>query len=331
MVGTVRTQTGKIINSQDEVGGYPTLNSEPAPADADSDGMPDFWEQAMGLNPNNAADRNNTDSTGYTMLENYLNWLADGHAVADRNGSVDVDLQALNGGLDNLKFTVASGSNGSVTLLGDGHTARFTPAAGHVGLANFSYSVSDSATGFGFGPVSVGVLVKGTGGGTTTSTTTSNTTTSNTTSSTTSPTTTTSSTTTTTKSSTTTTKPSTTTTTTKSSTTSSSATSSTTSGGGSTGGCTASYKTVSTWSGGFQGEVTVTAGSAAISSWTTTWTLASGQAISQVWNGALSTSGSKVTVTNVAYNGAVSSGASTTFGFLGTGNASTPAVTCTSR
>ena len=314
VVGTVRSQTGKIINTPGEVGGYPTLNSEPAPADADSDGMPDFWEQAMGLNPNNASDRNVTDSTGYTMLENYLNWLADGHAVVDRNGSVDVDLQALNGGLNSLSFTVASGSNGSVSLLGDGHTARFTPAAGHVGLANFSYSVSDSATGFGFGPVRVGVLVKGTGGGTTTSTTTSNTTTSNTTTSQT-----TSSTTTT------------TTTTTKSSTTSSSATSSTTSGGGSTGGCTASYKTVSTWSGGFQGEVTVTAGSAAISSWTTTWTLASGQAISQVWNGALSTSGSKVTVTNVAYNGAVSSGASTTFGFLGTGNASTPAVTCTSR
>ena len=44
----------------------------------------------MGLNPSNAADRNNTDSSGYTMLENYLNWLSDGHAVADRNGSVDV-------------------------------------------------------------------------------------------------------------------------------------------------------------------------------------------------------------------------------------------------
>lgn len=161
LVGTVRTQTGKVINSQDEVGGYPTLNSEPAPTDTDNDGMPDYWEQAMGLNPNNEADRNNTDSAGYTMLENYLNWLADGHAVAERNTPVDVDLQTLNGGVGNLRFAVASAGNGTATLLGDGHTVRFNPAADHVGSANFSYRVTDPETGFGFGPVNVGVLVKG--------------------------------------------------------------------------------------------------------------------------------------------------------------------------
>jgi len=51
----------------------PTLNSTPAPADSDRDGMADSWEQANGLNPNDASDRNDKDAIGYTMLENYLN------------------------------------------------------------------------------------------------------------------------------------------------------------------------------------------------------------------------------------------------------------------
>ncbi|WP_239133234.1 cellulose binding domain-containing protein [Paractinoplanes durhamensis] len=94
------------------------------------------------------------------------------------------------------------------------------------------------------------------------------------------------------------------------------------------GACTASYRTTNTWSGGFQGEVTVTAGNAAISGWSAKWTLASGQAISQVWNGVLSTSGSAATVANASYNGTLAAGGSTTFGFLATGTASTPALTC---
>jgi len=69
--------------------------------------------------------------------------------------------------------------------------------------------------------------------------------------------------------------------------------------------CAAVYQTQNSWSGGFQGLVTVTAGSSPLTSWTVTWSLAGGQSITQLWNGALSTSGSAVTVTNASYNGAL--------------------------
>ncbi len=62
-----------IIDSQDDVGGWPVLNSIPAPADSDHDGMPDKWEKKNGLNPNSADDRNKLAEDGYTMLEKYLN------------------------------------------------------------------------------------------------------------------------------------------------------------------------------------------------------------------------------------------------------------------
>jgi pectate lyase len=65
-----------IIDSQDDVGGWPELLSAPAPADSDHDGMPDDWEIAHGLSLANASDRNTFGADGYTMLEEYLNGLA---------------------------------------------------------------------------------------------------------------------------------------------------------------------------------------------------------------------------------------------------------------
>jgi dienelactone hydrolase len=96
------------------------------------------------------------------------------------------------------------------------------------------------------------------------------------------------------------------------------------------GACNVTYHTVNSWSGGYQGEVTVTAGDAPITGWTVRWDLGNGQTITQVWNGTLSTSGSGVTVTNASYNGSLAASASATFGFLANGTPSTPSPTCTS-
>src|SRR5699024_7636255 len=43
-----------IIDSQEDVGGWPELQSLPAPKDTDRDGMPDRWEQEHGLHPHDA-------------------------------------------------------------------------------------------------------------------------------------------------------------------------------------------------------------------------------------------------------------------------------------
>ncbi len=67
---------GRIIDSQDDVGGWPVLTGGEAPTDTDRDGMPDTWERPRGLNPadpmDGTADR---DGDGYTNLEEYLNGL----------------------------------------------------------------------------------------------------------------------------------------------------------------------------------------------------------------------------------------------------------------
>jgi mannan endo-1,4-beta-mannosidase len=96
------------------------------------------------------------------------------------------------------------------------------------------------------------------------------------------------------------------------------------------GGCTATYATTGQWGGGFQGDVKVTAGAAAITGWAVTLTFADGQTVAQSWNAAVTSSGSTVTARNVSYNGRLAAGASTNFGFLGswTGTNTAPAVAC---
>jgi alpha-L-fucosidase 2 len=84
-----------------------------------------------------------------------------------------------------------------------------------------------------------------------------------------------------------------------------------------TGGCTATYSITGDWGGGFQGEVTVRNGTTAITGWNVTWTFANGQTVTQAWGGTSTQTGSSVSVRNVAYNGTLAAGASTTFGFIG--------------
>jgi hypothetical protein len=158
IASTVRQQNGAIIDAVAQVGTWPTLQSEPAPADTDNDGMPDFWELANGSNPNLASDRNITNAlTGYTKLEDYLNWRADAHALCPKNGFVDVNLRTATGGATNLTYAVANDLNGTVNLLGDGYTARFTPASNTNGVANFTFTATGNGTTF--GPMNYGILI----------------------------------------------------------------------------------------------------------------------------------------------------------------------------
>ncbi|MEA3224438.1 MAG: pectate lyase [Planctomycetota bacterium] len=74
VVNEVKNGTGKIIDDEDDVGGWPELKSAEAPKDTDRDGMPDEWEKRHGLDAEYPADRSaDADGNGYTNLEEYLN------------------------------------------------------------------------------------------------------------------------------------------------------------------------------------------------------------------------------------------------------------------
>jgi hypothetical protein len=77
VVDGVRNRTGRLINSQADVGGWPQLAPGRPWVDRDGDGIPDDWERAHGLNARDARDGARVTADGYTNLEHWLNELAE--------------------------------------------------------------------------------------------------------------------------------------------------------------------------------------------------------------------------------------------------------------
>ena len=98
-----------LINSQDDLkpagapadwSAWPELKQGVVPVDTDQDGMPDEWETANGLNPNDKADGKKIADNGYSNVENYINSLvADITAAQNVGGFVLNDQQDFSSGI----------------------------------------------------------------------------------------------------------------------------------------------------------------------------------------------------------------------------------------
>lgn len=134
---TSQTQSGLTNN------GYGGLVTGTLPMDTDGDGIPDYYEEAMGSNPN-VADSLTPGTGGYTKLENYLNWLGALNALTTTNTPVNVDLWQYTAGFTNASpvYSVSNPTNGTVTLI-SGHIVDFTPKMGFMGLGSFQFAVAD--------------------------------------------------------------------------------------------------------------------------------------------------------------------------------------------
>ena len=72
---------GEYVAEAELYTNYPDLSlkeGEKYMVDTDCDGMPDAYEEANGLNPNDASDGVIVATNGYTNMENFLNGIADG-------------------------------------------------------------------------------------------------------------------------------------------------------------------------------------------------------------------------------------------------------------
>ncbi|MFG6687055.1 T9SS type A sorting domain-containing protein [Mariniflexile sp. HNIBRBA6329] len=93
--------TNGLIDTQSDVGGWPTYNSSSAPTDTDNDGMPDTWEASNGLNSNNASDGvTYTLDPNYTNVEVYINSLVADISNNQTDSTLGVDDFGTSDGLD---------------------------------------------------------------------------------------------------------------------------------------------------------------------------------------------------------------------------------------
>ncbi len=149
--------------------GFGTLNYSTAPVDTDGDGMPDYWENALGTNPS-VQEHNNlfandghiiTASTffptdtpaGYTYLEEYLHFCAVPHASVQNSSNLLVDLNKYVLGFSNTPlFTISNIHGGTIYQLNadaseeslTGPMIMFIPDADFAGRAGFSFNVTDA-------------------------------------------------------------------------------------------------------------------------------------------------------------------------------------------
>lgn len=118
IINDTENGTGRSINNENEVAGWPELNSAEAPADTDGDGMPDAYEDKNGLDKNNSEDGKAFAANGYTNLENYLNGIVEGGAEP-QNPDVTLDIENNSiynyGETINLSATAAAKSGRTIT------------------------------------------------------------------------------------------------------------------------------------------------------------------------------------------------------------------------
>ena len=103
---------------------WAVLKSTPALADTEHDGTPDAREKAIGLNPNNSADRSLRAKDGHTILESYSNGLGARSLSAQPRLSIQPPCRPFSGPeYRSLKFRFGRGS-GPVSL---GHSITHNP------------------------------------------------------------------------------------------------------------------------------------------------------------------------------------------------------------
>ena len=144
-VGTLGKE-GALVKSVGAMGiktnnGWGEVMAGKVATDSDKDGMPDYFEEAMGYDKSKD-DAMTKESDGYVRIEKYINWLGAMHASVV-GGTLDFDLRTITRGFKDVAptYSVSAAENGTVELAGDGYTARFAPKANFSGLASFKYTV----------------------------------------------------------------------------------------------------------------------------------------------------------------------------------------------
>lgn len=124
--------------------------------DTDQDGMPDWWEQCIGSNASVANQNDDPNHDGWTLLEDYLEFMAHPYIMVATNGEASIDLKqhfagfyGQNGQSVTPSYTLDKQTNGLYAPRIDGSTLTVKatkPDTQSVGWLNVT--VSDGETTF---------------------------------------------------------------------------------------------------------------------------------------------------------------------------------------
>ncbi len=157
-VGSKSKIKGEIDNEADiteHVNGWEAYPEETRPADydTDQDGMPDWYERLVGSDPATANHNDDPDRDGWTLLEDYLEFMAHPYVVVQPGETVTVQLAphfrgfyGTNGHAQTPSFAVSSDSPLFVaSVSGDVLTVK-AQADGGIGTATVTVTDSEGTT-----------------------------------------------------------------------------------------------------------------------------------------------------------------------------------------
>ena len=107
--------------------------------DTDQDGMPDWWEQCTGSNPSVANQNDDPDGDGWTLLEDYLDFMAHPYIIITPNGLGSIDLKPYFAG-----FFGQNGKSVTPTFTCDTQTDIATPHSDQRSENGVSVSINGS-------------------------------------------------------------------------------------------------------------------------------------------------------------------------------------------
>ena len=138
-VGSKSKIKGEIDNEADitgaENGGWEVWPEETRAADwdTDQDGMPDWWEKTIGSDPAVANQNDNPNGDGWTLLEDYLDFIAHPYVILKPGDSSSIDLKqhfagffGQNGKTVTPSFTCDTQSDNGVSVSFNGTTMMVT-------------------------------------------------------------------------------------------------------------------------------------------------------------------------------------------------------------
>ena len=125
-VGSISKIKGEI-DHEDDAGGWETYPEEQRAADwdTDQDGMPDWWEQMVGSNASVANQNDDPNHDGWTLLEDYLEFMAHPYIEVKPNESATIDVKPFFAGFygQNTNYDKATPTYTVAT-----ESALFTPS-----------------------------------------------------------------------------------------------------------------------------------------------------------------------------------------------------------
>lgn len=135
------------IDHEDDQGGWETYPEETRAADfdTDQDGMPNWFEKLAGSNPDVADNNNDPDGDGWTLLEDYLEFMANPYILVAPNAQGTFDAAPWFRGFKNSspEYSIATDSD-LFTASVSGSTITVN-TKGHGGIGIVTMKVKDSA------------------------------------------------------------------------------------------------------------------------------------------------------------------------------------------